>query len=268
VHRALPTVMAILLVTGLLAAAVLASPGADTRAARESTRHAGPLALMRHGATVAEPQLEDLEDFEAPAAKPRRRRAVPEPPPLDPVETLPPGTPAPASRAVGKPWKGRLENGVQFPESGDAFFTFDSARRVSPSDWWRRWGTDTTVARTLAVLDEFHAAHPDGPRLGVGDLSLPNGGHFGREYGGLGHRSHQNGLDVDVYWPRIDRAERAPDKPREVDRRLSQDLVDRFVAAGAELVFTGPSLGLHGPKGVVMKLAHHDNHAHVRWPQR
>lgn len=53
------------------------------------------------------------------------------------------------------------------------------------------------VTRTRQVLAAFHAAHPDGPRLGVGDLSLPRGGPFGREYGGVGHASHQNGLDLD-----------------------------------------------------------------------
>jgi hypothetical protein len=118
------------------------------------------------------------------------------------------------------------------------------------------------------VLDDFHAAHPDGPRLAVGDLSLPRGGPFGPEYGGLGHNSHRNGLDVDVYYPRIDRAERPPLKPAEVDRRLSQELVDRFVAAGAQLVFVGPSLGLRGPKAIVQRLVHHDNHVHVRWSPR
>jgi murein endopeptidase len=46
---------------------------------------------------------------------------------------------------------------------------------------------------------EHAAAHPGAPRLGVGDLSRPRGGRFGPEYGGDGHRSHQNRLDVDVY---------------------------------------------------------------------
>jgi murein endopeptidase len=223
VIRGLPTALAALTVTGLLAAAVAESPSSD--------------------ASTAAPQ---------PA----------------PVEQLPPHTSTRPSRAVGKPWHGRLERGVQFPEAGDGFFTFDSALRKSPSRWWRRWATDLTVERTLAVIDDFHTAHPDGPRLGVGDLSLPHGGPFGREYGGLGHRSHQNGQDVDVYWPRADRAERPPHKPSQVDRALSQELVDRFVAAGAELVFVGPSLDLHGPHGVVQPLVHHDDHAHVRWPRR
>ena len=46
--------------------------------------------------------------------------------------------------------------------------------------------------------------------------------------------------------------------------RLAQDLVTRFVRAGAEFVFVGPNTTLHGPPNVVQKLAYHDNHLHVR----
>ena len=53
-----------------------------------------------------------------------------------------------------------------------------------------------------------------------------------------------------------------------MDRELAQELVDRFVAAGAYMAFVGPKVGLHGPRGVVQVLAHHDDHVHVRWPAR
>jgi protein MpaA len=56
-------------------------------------------------------------------------------------------------------------------------------------------------------------------------------------------------------------------RPSQIDRRLSQDLVDRFVLAGAEKVFVGPNTGMRGPPAVVEVLpAHHDNHMHVRLP--
>jgi hypothetical protein len=71
-------------------------------------------------------------------------------------------------------------------------------------------------------------------------------------------------LDVDVYYPRRDGREREPRKPAQIDRRLAQDLVDRFVAAGARFVFVGPNTRLTGPPRVVQVLAHHDNHMHVR----
>jgi murein endopeptidase len=49
-----------------------------------------------------------------------------------------------------------------------------------------------------------------------------------------------------------------------VNRRLSQDLVNRFVQACATTIFVGPNTGLHGPAGVVQPLVNHDNHMHVR----
>ena len=262
-RRALPSIATALLVTGLLAAGVLAAPDNSSSGSSGDDERAGPLALMRDRPTDLQPRL---EDFQAPPA-PDPQPASPAPP-LEPLDALAPNLPEQPSRALGQPWKGRLQNGVQMPAQGTFFFTFDSALRVSPSRGWRRWGTDLNVSRTLQVLREFRAAHPDAPRIGIGDLSRPRGGKFGREYGGLGHASHQNGRDVDVYYPRLDRTERPPRKPNQVDRRLSQELVDRFVAAGAQMVFVGPRVGLRGPRGVVMKLVHHDNHLHVRWPKR
>jgi len=49
-----------------------------------------------------------------------------------------------------------------------------------------------------------------------------------------------------------------------VDLELSQDLVDRFVAVGAEYVFVGPRTRLRGPRRRVVPLEHHDDHLHVR----
>jgi len=114
------------------------------------------------------------------------------------------------------------------------------------------------------VLRGYRDAHPDVPRVLVGDLSRRYGGFFGARYGGLGHASHQNGLDVDIYYPRRDQLEREPFRVAQIDRPLAQELVDRFVRAGATKVFVGPRTGLHGPRRIVRRLIHHDNHLHVR----
>jgi hypothetical protein len=174
--------------------------------------------------------------------------------------------PAPAvewrrSRPLGLPHAGRLVNGVELPREGPTFFTWDPVRRTSPNPRWRRYGADRVVRIVLRILEEHAAAHTGAPRIGVGDLSRPRGGHFGPK-----HVSHQNGLDVDIYFPRLDRKERPPDRPQQIDRRLAQDLVDRFVAAGAVRVFVGPRTGLTGPPGVVQVLPNHDNHLHARFP--
>ncbi len=168
------------------------------------------------------------------------------------------------SRAVGLPWAGRLVGGVQLPPRGRHYFTWDLVLRRSPDRGWRRWGTDRLVRTVLRVVRTYADAHPSAPRLGIGDLSRPYGGDFGRRFGGIGHASHQNGLDVDVFYPRRDRSERPPERVGQIDQRLSQDLVDRFVAAGAARVFVGPHTGLSGPPEIVQPLAHHDNHLHFR----
>jgi murein endopeptidase len=172
----------------------------------------------------------------------------------------------PHSVAVGRPWDGFLEHGVQLPEEGADFVTWDEVLRQSPNRGSRRWATQELIDVLIRVTGEFRAAHPGVPRVLISDLSRPHGGPFGKRYGGLGHDSHQNGLDADVMYPRRDGLLRAPMRPSQVDRALAQDLVDRFRRAGAVKLFVGPHLHLRGPKNVVVTLAYHDDHVHVRIP--
>jgi murein endopeptidase len=171
------------------------------------------------------------------------------------------------STASGIWWAGRLRRGVQLPAEGVDWFTWDPVLKRSPNRDWRRWGTDRLVRTLLEVLTDYRIANPFSARVGIGDLSRRHGGDFGPRFGGLGHASHQNGLDVDVYYPRLDGLERRAYKPSQVDLVLAQELVDRFVAAGARTVYTGPSLGLRGPWKVVVPLVHHDDHLHIRLPR-
>ena len=165
---------------------------------------------------------------------------------------------------MGRPWHGRLQHGVQLPAAGTDFVTWDPILGQSPNRDWRRWGTDALIVVLDTVTREFREAHPGVPPILIADLSRPQGGPFGRRYGGLGHASHQNGLDADVMYPRRDRALLAARRPAEVDRALAQDLVDRFRAAGAVKLFVGPHLHLRGPRSIVVPLVHHDDHVHVR----
>jgi murein endopeptidase len=201
------------------------------------------------------------------AAAPSAAAKVPPPDPVPAADApaVPPVSAAP-SRALGKPWRGRLVRGVQLPEAGVGYLTWDGPRKEIPSRPWRRWGTDRLVGLLQRVAAEFQGAHAEQPIVLIGDLSRPRGGIFDERYGGLGHASHQNGLDADVLYPRADGRPRSAWRPDQVDRVLAQDLVDRFVAAGAEKVFVGPRLGLRGPRRIVQPLVHHDDHLHVRLP--
>ena len=175
--------------------------------------------------------------------------------------------PEPArSVAVGEPWNGRLVDGVQLPVAGPDFLSWDAILHTTPDRPWRRWGTDALILTLEHVTRSFREAHPGAQPVLIADLSRPNGGFFGREYGGLGHASHQNGRDADVMYPRRDRLLRGALRPAQVDRALAQDLVNRFVAAGAQKVFVGLHVGLRGPRGVVQAIPYHDDHLHVRIP--
>jgi hypothetical protein len=205
-------------------------------------------------------------------AAPGDPEPAPPPQPLPPVETVPPAplppvaTPAPArpSRSVGLPWKGRLVHGRQLPPDGTGYATWDPILKHVGNRGWRRWGTERLVDTVRAALADYAARHPEAPPVLVGDLSRPHGGDFGPRFGGIGHASHQNGLDADVYYPRNDGRLRRARRPSQVDRAAAQELVDAFVAAGAEYVFVGPSLSLSGPHDIVQPLVHHDDHLHVR----
>jgi murein endopeptidase len=252
----------------------------STRSRRVHSRAIPALVLLLAAAGIATAVgvIMGMEERGA-AAKPQERIAgqvpdvIPGTPSHSPKATGSEQRPAERSRpriewrrstAIGLPEAGRLERGVKLPYGGRSFFTWDPIQRESPNRGWRRWGTDRLVRTTLGVVREFAAAHPRATRIGIGDLSRPEGGDFGPSYGLPGHASHQNGLDVDLYYPRLDRTERAPLGADQIDRPLSQELVDRFVSAGAERVFVGPNTGLHGPPGVVVPLPNHDNHLHVR----
>lgn len=168
------------------------------------------------------------------------------------------------SQALGLTYSGSLKRGVMLPSEGRTWVSWDPVERDKPNRWWRRWGTDDLVRTTLATVRAYAGDHPRASRVLIGDMSRPHGGDFGARFGSIGHVSHQNGLDVDVYYPRRDRREWPARLPEQVDARLAQDLVDRFVAAGAEKVFVGPNLPLTGPPGIVVPLDHHDDHLHFR----
>jgi murein endopeptidase len=216
-------------------------------------------------ATVSAALVVVVRAYEPPPPAPRvvLPTPTPKPKPKPKREKRPPAVKWRSSVALGSPTAGRLVRGVRLPARGRHFVTWDPVRKRTPNRWWRRYGTDDTVRIVLRITREFAAAHPNAPRVLIGDLSRPRGGDFGRRYGPLGHVSHQNGLDVDVYFPRRDRRLRAARRVDQVDRKLAQDLVGRFARAGAVRIFVGARLNLRG-RGV-MPWPNHDDHLHVRF---
>ncbi len=164
------------------------------------------------------------------------------------------------ARSLGLPYGGSLIGGTRLPVEGPNWVTWNPVTDSRPNAPKRLYGNERTIHAIISVAAAYRAANPRAPRVVIGDISRKGGGRMDE------HLSHQNGLDVDVYYPRVDRKLRAPRARDEVERRFAQDLVDRFIAAGAQMIFVGYSTGLHGPTGVVIPYANHEYHMHVRFP--
>jgi hypothetical protein len=164
--------------------------------------------------------------------------------------------------SIGLHWSGSLINGTRLPVEGPDWITWNPVTDSAPNAPRRLYGNERTIHTILSVVEAYRAANPRAPRVVVGDISFEGGGPMDA------HVSHQNGLDVDIYYPRLDRALREPRLPDAIDRRLAQDLLDRFIAAGASMVFVGYSTHLDGSAKVVIPYPNHENHMHVRFPPR
>lgn len=88
--------------------------------------------------------------------------------------------------AYGGYARGCVAGAVQLPESGPTW----QAMRLSRN---RNWGHPDTI-RFISDLSAFAATQPGWNGLYIGDISQPRGGPMIS-----GHRSHQIGLDIDIW---------------------------------------------------------------------
>src|SRR5262245_40666479 len=135
--------------------------------------------------------------------------------------------------SIGLPYAGHLPDGTQLPIEGPDWVTWNPNTDSRPNLPDRLYGHEHTIRTIIEVLAAYRQAHPKAPRVVIGDISLRGGGVMDQ------HVSHQNGLDVDVYYPRRDGWLQAPTSTAQIDRRLSQDLLDGLVTAGASIILVG-----------------------------
>jgi len=136
---------------------------------------------------------------------------------------------------------------IQFEAAGSGFYCYSVASR--------RWGRSDFVYGTLRIARERIAANPSWPRVGIGEISLENGGPIS------GHASHQKGVDGDFRLCRSDAAETAlVYQNAAYSRARTQDLVNRFraVMPVTHIFFNDPAVT------GVSDWPNHDNHLHVR----
>lgn len=161
--------------------------------------------------------------------------------------------------SVGPPGRGRLRNGVLFPPADpfDNLFWWDFRSERADRGRATHWGNCRMVRAVLLAIARYRRLHADAPPVAVGDL--------GRRFGGEidGHATHENGLQVDLYLPRLDRERRAPATVAQVDQRLTRGLARQLLRAGARELLIGPGLRAvpTGPR--VRRVAGHDDHVHA-----
>jgi len=161
-----------------------------------------------------------------------------------------------ASRSIGSPGNGRLLRGVLFPAVGPDHFAWNfRAQRIGGSDR-TRWGHCRVVRSVLLGLAAFRARNPDAPPVAVGDMGLRHGGEIDR------HSTHENGRQIDLYFPRRDRKRREPHTIAQVDMRLARELVRAMLDAGAGRVLIGPRIRI-GTSARVIRWPNHDDHLHA-----
>jgi murein endopeptidase len=160
------------------------------------------------------------------------------------------------SRSIGTPGHGRLIDGVLFPASGPDHFAWNFRRQRMGGSDRTRWGNCRVVRAVLLGLAAYRERNPESPRVAVGDMSLRHGGPID------GHGTHQNGRQIDLYFPRRDRTLREPHAVGQVDLRLTRGLVSAMLDAGAYRVLIGPHIRIRTTADIV-RWPNHDDHLHA-----
>jgi len=105
-----------------------------------------------------------------------------------------------ASEAIGFYSNGSLVNAASIDDySGHYEKLFRSRKRL--------YATDYLFNFLFDFSEEFIADHPDTEKFQLGDISALNGGKISR------HASHQNGLDIDIVYLRVNKRGQDVDYP-------------------------------------------------------
>lgn len=137
---------------------------------------------------------------------------------------------------------------TQIPASGVGFYTYTPRHK--------QFGRPETLGAIAAVCSAWAKAHPNGPRIAVGNISLENGGPMAP------HKSHKNGLDVD-FRPCAKNGKEIPMKwniagySRELTTELVRLIQNNGVTGVKVILFNDPKI-----QGVKY-CGGHDNHLHV-----
>lgn len=157
-----------------------------------------------------------------------------------PTSTTPPSVGGGISSSINTP----------LPRTGPGFY--------SHSGTPRQYGIPQTIRALQTIGAAWQSTHPQGPRIGIGDISFQGGGKMSP------HKSHQKGVDIDISIMRNDRVESGTRyQNSNYSRALTQELVNLIrantVLKVERIYFNDPQV-----QGV-RRWPGHDNHLHVRF---
>ena len=152
----------------------------------------------------------------------------------------------------GSHTSGRLSGDSSLPDQGHGYYHFLGTDDRDMDDWaCSHW--------LIATIEAVGQQWDRNPRIGIGDLSLRGGGLFAP------HKSHQNGLDVDVRYVGVNEGPINLNVPRiRYDQNRTQELIDIFCETGAVAIYVDQRANLLGP--CVIEQSGHHHHFHVRYP--
>lgn len=171
-------------------------------------------------------------------------------------------SPAPAckvnqSHASGTPSNGHQTGAVLFPAvTADTFAWNFRDQRIGGSHA-TRWGQCNVVRKVLRAIAAYRRDNPGAPQVAVGDLSRRRGGEID------GHDTHENGKQVDIYYPRNDGQRMEPHTVAQVNQRLARSLVKHLLATGFKTAYIGQNTTGIPTSPRVRRWPNHDDHVHL-----
>lgn len=139
------------------------------------------------------------------------------------------------------------------PPQGSGYYHFGGSDRIDED----AWGLPETIACIELVGEIWHARYPEGPRLGIGDISRRRGGRFPP------HREHRNGLDIDVRPVHRSAEARAWVKLDAYDAARTAEAIELFRQTCTVEVILFNDRKLAKTYDYVETARGHDNHFHV-----
>jgi len=169
-------------------------------------------------------------------------------------------------RHEGEFGNGYLVNGASLPPYGPGYYYFPGADPKGTDNWACE---DWVILHIQNVGVQWERVRGERPRIGIGDISWYKHPRKAGKQGGpfQMHRTHQNGLDIDVRYIRKDKREAPLDlifSRQHYDQQATQEVINLFIESGASLILVNTRANITGPG--VHAVSDHSNHFHVRYP--